>query len=48
MDDVAEAQTGWSADNNLPEWAHSPGVGLTDTVARLQREQKGHISQDGV
>ena len=31
-------QVGWSADNNLPEWAHSSGVGLTDTVARLQRE----------
>ena len=38
IDDVAEAQVGLLADNNLPEWTHSPGVGLTDTVARLQRE----------
>ena len=38
IDDVVEAQPGLSADNNLPEWIHSPGVGLTDTVARLQRE----------
>ena len=38
IDDVSEAQAGWSAENNLPEGAHSPGVGLADTVARLQRE----------
>ena len=38
MDDVAETQAGWSAENNFPEWAHSSGVGLADTVARLQRE----------
>ena len=38
IDDVPEAQAGLSADNDLPEWTHSPGVGLTDTVACLQRE----------
>ena len=27
-----------SADNDVPEWTHFSGVGLTDTVARLQRE----------
>ena len=37
---MAEAQAGLSADSHLPEWAHSPGVGLTDTVARLQREME--------
>ena len=31
-------RSGLSADNNIPEWTHSSGVGLTDTVARLQRE----------
>ena len=35
---MVEAQAGWSAENNLPEWAHSPRVGLADMVARLQRE----------
>ena len=36
--DLTEAQAGRSADDVSPEWAHSPGVGLMDTVARLQRE----------
>ena len=40
IDNVAEAQAGLSADNDLPEWAHSSGVGLMDTVARLQREME--------
>ena len=35
IDDVAEAQAGLSSDNDIPEWTHSSGVGLTDTVARL-------------
>ena len=35
---MAEAQAGLSTDNDIPEWTHSSGVGLTDTVARLQRE----------
>ena len=36
--DLTEAQAGRSADEDSPEWAHSSGVGLMDTVARLQRE----------
>ena len=35
---MAEAQAGLSADNDIPEWTHSSGVGLTDMVVRLQRE----------
>ena len=35
---MAEAQAGLSADKDILEWTHSSGVGLTDTVARLQRE----------
>ena len=45
IDDVAEAQAGWSAENNLPEWAQSPGVGLADTVAHLQREVEDLCSE---
>ena len=36
--DLTKAQVGRLADDDIPEWAHSPGVGLMDTVARLQRE----------
>ena len=36
--DLTEALAGWSADDDSPEWAHSSGVGLMDTVVRLQRE----------
>ena len=36
--DVAEAQVGWPAEDNFPEVARNPGVGLVDVVARLQRE----------
>ena len=36
--DLTKAQVGRLADDDSPEWAHSPGVGLMDTVARLQRE----------
>ena len=36
--DLMEAQAGRSADDVSPEWAHSPRVGLMDTVAHLQRE----------
>ena len=35
---MAEAQAELSADNDIPEWTHSSGVVLTDTVASLQRE----------
>ena len=35
---LTEAQAGRSADDDSPEWAHSSGVGLMDTVARLQRD----------
>ena len=38
--DGEEGQAGLSADNDIPEWAHSSGVGLTYTVARLQREME--------
>ena len=38
INDVAEAQAGFSADYDIPEWSHSSGVELTDMVARLQRE----------
>ena len=38
IDDVAEGQAGLSADNDIPEGSYSSGVGLTDTVVRLQRE----------
>ena len=35
---MAEAQAGWSSDNDIPEWPHASGARLTDTVVRLQRE----------
>ena len=38
INDVAEVQAGFLADYDIPEWSHSSGVELTDTVARLQRE----------
>ena len=38
IDDATEVQAGLSADNDIPEWTHSSGVGLADMVARLQRE----------
>ena len=43
INNVAEAQAGWPAENNLPEGARSPAVGLADTVARLQREVQDAI-----
>ena len=36
--DLTETHAGRSTDDVSPEWAHSPGVRLMDTVARLQRE----------
>ena len=37
---TAEAQDGSLADDGTPERTRSPGVVLTDTVTRLQREMK--------
>ena len=45
VDDVAEAQADWPAEDNLLEGARSPGVGLADTVVRLQREVEDFRSE---
>ena len=33
VSDVAEVQTGWPTEDDFPEGARSPGVGLADVVA---------------
>ena len=38
VSDVTEAQAGWPTEDDFPEGARSPGVGLADVVARLQKE----------
>ena len=48
INDVAEAQAGFSVDYDIPEWSHSSGAGLTDAVARLQREVEDMRSDSGI
>ena len=47
VSDVAEAQTGWPIEDEFPEGARSPGVGLADVVARLQKEVEDFRSESG-
>ena len=47
VSDLAEAQTGWPTEDDFPEGARSPGVGLADVVARLQKEVGDFRSESG-
>ena len=40
INNLAEAQGGYSADYDVPGWPHSSGVEFTNKVACLQREVK--------
>ena len=45
--DAVEAQTGWPTVDKIPVGARSPGVGLADVVARLQKEVEDFRSESG-
>ena len=45
--DVAQAQSGWSPDDEFPEEARSPRVDLADVVAHLQKEVEEFRAQSG-
>ena len=47
VSDVAEAQSGWSPDDEFPEEARSPRVDLADVVARLQKEVEEFRAESG-
>ena len=47
VSDVAEAQSGWSPDDEFQEEARSPMVDLADVVARLQKEVEEFRAESG-